>query len=105
MILPHIAMPILLPEKDFAGYDVPKIAGENHWHQFIDAVRGETKTSTTFDYAGPLTESVLLGCVATRFPKTTLEWNAPGLKFTNLPAADAFLKRPYRKGWEVPGLG
>lgn len=105
MILPHIAMPILLPEKDFAGYDMPKIDGENHWHQFIDAVRGETKTSTTFDYAGPLTESVLLGCVATRFPKTTLEWDAPGLKFTNLPAADAFLKRPYRKGWEVPGLG
>ena len=105
MILPHIAMPILLPEQSFAGFEIPKIDGESHWHQFIDAVRGENKSSTTFDYAGPLTECVLLGCVATRFPKTTLEWDAAGLKFTNMPEASQYLKRTYRKGWEVAGLG
>ena len=42
----------------------------------MDAVLGNGKTTTSFDYSGPLTESVLLGPLATRFPKTTLEWNS-----------------------------
>ena len=36
--------------------------------QFVEACRGNGKTSAPFDYSGPLTESVLLGCLATRFP-------------------------------------
>jgi hypothetical protein len=61
------------------------------------------QTSTTPAYAGPLTESVLLGSVATRFPKTTLEWNAKKLTF-NVKEANQFVRRKYRKGWEVKGL-
>ena len=37
---------------------------------------GNGKTTTSFDYSGPLTEAVLLGPLSTRFPKTTLEWNS-----------------------------
>jgi hypothetical protein len=47
---------------------------------------------------------VLLGSVATRFPKQTLAWDAAALKFTNEPGANAFVKRAYRKGHEVAGL-
>jgi hypothetical protein len=47
---------------------------------------------------------VLLGSVASRFPKTTLEWNAKDLKFANEPAANQYVRRAYRKGWEVAGL-
>ena len=78
--------------------------GEDHWHQFVNAVQGKGTTGANFNYAGPLTEAVLLGSVATRFPMTTLEWDAAGLKFTNTDDANEFVRRTYRKGWQVGGL-
>ncbi len=103
MVLPHISMPRLVGEA-FKDHKIEKVPGSNHWHQFIDAALGKGKASANFDYAGPLTEAVLLGSVATRFPKTTLEWNAPALKFTNVEEANRYVRRTYRKGWEVKGL-
>ena len=67
-------------------------------------MRGNGKTSAPFEYAGPLTEMVLLGCLSTRFPKTTLDWNAADLKVTNVKDANEFVRKHYRKGWEVEGL-
>jgi hypothetical protein len=104
MLLPHVALPVLLPEAQFKDYKLPRDPGTSHNKQFIDAVLGRTKTSTPFDYSGPLTESVLLGGVATRFPKTTLQWDAPNLRFKNSAEATQVLRRTYRHGWEVPGL-
>jgi len=80
------------------------VPGEDHWHQFINAVLGNGKASANFDYAGPLTEAVLLGSVATRFPQQTLEWNAAALTFTNAADANKFVRCPYRPGYKVPGL-
>ena len=65
---------------------------------------GNGRTSAGFDYSGPLTEAVLLGSVATRFPKTTLEWNSRKLKFGNSKEATALVRRRYREGWKVRGL-
>ena len=62
---------------------------------------GNGKTSTSWDYAGPLTESVLLGPIASFFPKTTLEWNAAKLKFKNSKEATSHVRRSYRAGWKV----
>ena len=77
---------------------------EHHAEWFKAIVEGDhTLALSNFDYAGPLTETVLLGGVATRFPHTTLEWNAADLKF-NLAEASQFLRRKYRQGWEVAGL-
>jgi predicted dehydrogenase len=101
---PYIAAPVLLPAEKFRDYKVPKPAADDHYLQFVEACRANGKTSTPFDYAGPLTESVLLGCLATRFPKTTLEWDAEGLKVSNLSEATQFVRRRYRTGWEVEGL-
>jgi predicted dehydrogenase len=101
---PYIAMPALLPAEKFKGHKLPKPGGEDHYLQFVEACRGNGKTSAPFDYAGPLTESVLLGCLATRFPKTTLEWDAEKLAVTNEKEANQFVRRKYRKGWEVEGL-
>jgi hypothetical protein len=75
-----------------------------HYLQFVEACRGNGQTSAPFDYAGPLTEAVLLGCLSTRFPKTTLEWDADKLTLTNSKDATEFVRRKYRKGWEVKGL-
>jgi predicted dehydrogenase len=104
MLLPHIGMPVLLSGGKVKDVKIEKVPGTDHYHQFVDAVLGKASTSTTFDYAGPLTESVLLGPVATRFPATTLEWNAKKLKFSNSPEATAFVRRKYREGWKVKGL-
>ena len=62
------------------------------------------KPSANFDYSGPLTEAVILGCVAVRFPKTTLKWNAAKMQFDNEKAANQFVRRKYRKGFQVAGL-
>ena len=101
---PYIDNPTLLPSTKFADYKFPKTEGDDHYIQFVEAVRGNGKTSTPFSYAGPLTEMVLLGCLATRFPEKTLEWDAANVKVTNVPEANNFVKKTYRRGWEVAGL-
>lgn len=101
MYSPYIAMPTLLPAEKYEGAKLPRVAGENHYLQFVEACRGNGTTSTPFSYSGPLTESVLLGCLATRFPRVTLEWDAAKLLVTNEEKANRFVRRPYRKGWEV----
>jgi predicted dehydrogenase len=104
MLLPHIAPPQLYPEATFKDFRRPKVESHNHWLQFVEACRGNGQTAAGFDYSGPLTEAVLLGGVATRFPQTTLEWNARALKFNNVAEANPYLRRTYRQGWEVKGL-
>jgi len=106
MLLPHAESHMMLfPEQAFKDYPMPKMESSSHYHEFVDAVLGKAKTSATLDYAGPLTETVLLGSVATRFPQTTLAWDAKHLKFKNSPEATRLVRRQYRKGWSVKGLG
>ena len=101
---PYIADPILLPVEKFKDYKRPEPEGDNHYLQFVEACRGNGETSASFAYSGPLTESVLLGCLATRFPDTTLEWDADQLNVTNVREANRFVRRKYREGWAVEGL-
>ena len=103
MVLPHVEMPRLVGDA-FKEFKIEHVAGEDHWKQFVDAVRGEKTAGANFDYAGPLTEAVLLGSVASRFPQTTLAWDAAALKFTNEAKANEFVRREYRKGFEIAGL-
>ncbi|HAV64023.1 MAG TPA: oxidoreductase [Verrucomicrobiales bacterium] len=104
LLLPHIAMPDLILGSGAPEYPIPRVEGANHWHQFVNACLGEGKTQAGFDYSGPLTEAILLGSVASRFPKTTLKWDASKLKFSNVSEANQYVKRDYRAGWEVKGL-
>lgn len=104
LLLPHIGPPQLLPEKTFEGFPMPKILGDDHWLQWVNACRGTGTAHANFDYAGPLTESVLLGGVATHFPQATLQWNSDRQKFANSTDATRLVRRKYRKGWAVKGL-
>ena len=105
MLIPHVGMPKLFPQKRFKDFQMEVVESQHHWHSFIDAVRGEGPLpSANFDYSGPLTETVLLGGIATRFPKQELIWDAPNLSFKNNKNATKLIKRKYRKGWEVKGL-
>jgi predicted dehydrogenase len=104
MLLPHVAKPSLLPAENFKDYKFPDVPGDNHWHQWIKACKGEGVASAGFDYAGPLTEFVLLGVIANRVPGKKLTWHAAEMKLEGSEEAAARLKRVYRKGWEVEGL-
>lgn len=106
MLLPHVAEASLFPKEKFQDYKAPEVENGNHYHEWVDACLGknEGKTSADFGYAGPLTEALLLGVVANRFPETTLEWDAAALQVTNLPDANRLLKRSYREGFSVEGL-
>jgi len=103
LVLPHWSRPLLYPDKRFKDLKYPEIESGDHWGEFIDACRGHARTAANFDYAGPLTEAVLLGGVASRFPETTLTWDSVNLEFDYL-AANRFIRREYRSGWGVRGL-
>jgi hypothetical protein len=94
-------MPQLYPEEKFATFEIKKEAGRDHYHAWVDGALSQTKTTDSFEYAGPLTEAVQLGNVATRVPGKKLEWDAAGLRFTNEPSADRLLTKIYRDGWQI----
>ena len=104
MLLPHIGNPELFPKATFADFKRPELPKINHWDQWVEACKGNGTPGANFEYAGPLTETVLLGGVATRFPGKELKWDTKKLKFTNEPKAAQYVRKEYRKGWEVEGL-
>jgi predicted dehydrogenase len=104
LLIPHVDLPRLLPAEKFADFKVEKVPAVDHYVGWADACRGVGKTTSHFGYAGPLTETVLLGTIAIRVPGETLMWDAAQLKVTNSAAADALLRKRYRKGWEPKWL-
>ncbi len=104
ILCPHGGNPVLLPAGEFAEATVDLVDAKDHYMEWTNACKGEGKTSSSFDYAGPLTETVLLGTVAVRFPWRRLEWNAEKLEFPNAPEATRFLHKRYRQGWGVDEL-
>jgi hypothetical protein len=71
--------------------------------------------SSGFDYAGPFTETVLMGNLAIRsymmregegnkitYPgRKKLLWDGVNMRITNFEAANQFVKREYREGWHL----
>jgi predicted dehydrogenase len=102
----HGSTPTLHPKEKLKGYKYPRLEPRDHWGEFVDCALagGTAKPSANFDYSGPMTEAVLLGCLASAFPNQTLEWEAATQTFKNSPEATALVKRSYRPGWEVSGL-
>lgn len=105
LIIPHVAMPQVYPQEKFANFEMQKVEGSSHYHAWVDAALGGPKTTDDFDYAGPLTEVVELGNVATRFPGVKLEWDALGLRFRNHAEASKALTKAYRDGWQIAAVG
>ena len=100
LVIPHVDMPKLFPEEKFPANTIPVVKEVDHYVQWADACRGVGQTTSHFDYAGPLTEAVLLGTIGIRFPEQELRWDSKTLKITNHPKAQEWLTKPYRKGWE-----
>ena len=75
-----------------ASYDAE---GDKHYHQFVDACLGKDECTAPFSYASRLTETILLGVIAGRFPNKTLHWDSKNAKFSE-SEANQFLDAPYR---------
>jgi predicted dehydrogenase len=103
ILCPHGKNPTLHPNSQF-GEKIELEAADDHYQQWTNACLGNGETTSHFGYAGPLTETVLLGTVAIRFPGKKLEWDSENMKFTNVATANHFVHHNYRKGWEVPTL-
>ena len=120
--------PRLFPETLRAGTSkvaqtlarVPGADQSGHYTQWLEACKagfGKKPLSSSFDYAGPMTETVIMGNLAihsamlrvatadgkgTTFPgRKKLLWDGTNMKITNFDAANQFVSRPYRSGWKV----
>ena len=74
-----------------------------HYHEFLNCVVKGGKAATDFSWSTYMRECVIAGEIAERVVGTKISWDAKARRFDNA-AANAFLTRPYRKGWEIPGL-
>ena len=112
------ADPTLLPTSRTKEVNVPQTIArvpEGHYVQWVNACiagYGKNTLSSPFEYAGPLTETILMGNLALRswtikdasgnFPgRKKLLWDAPNMKITNFDEANQFVKREYRPGWKL----
>ncbi len=102
MVVPHWSEPKLFPEEKFKDYNAPKLDDLNHYTDWAHACLGDGSTQSNFGYAGPLTEAVLLGAIAIRFPKEQLLWDTEACQFTHHADANAHVTKEYRQGWELP---
>ncbi len=72
-----------------------------HFAEFARAIKeGKPAMSNFPDYAGPLTETVLLGNLAVWAGKK-IEWDARNLKATNAPEVEGIVRPEYRKGYTL----
>jgi predicted dehydrogenase len=97
--------PRLIPETRMKAYKrpkktIPRVKG-SHEQNWIEACKNKTEATSDFDYAGPFTETVLLGNLAVWFAGQRLEWDGPNMKVTNFPEANELVKREFRQGWSL----
>ncbi len=110
---PRLLPTKLMKEVTLPAEKYPRVP-EGHYVQWVNACLkgfGNAQTSSPFDYAGPFTESVLMGNLAIRsygikngnsYPgRKKLLWDAKNMKITNFDAANAFVRRDYRNGWSI----
>ena len=118
------AKPRLLPTKLMKDVKMPKQTiqrvPEGHYLQWVNACiagYGNGKTSSPFEFAGPFTESILIGNLAIRswmmknpnlkgwndkyLGRKKLIWDAKNMQITNFDPANQFVKRDYRDGWKL----
>ena len=100
----HGGMPELLPQSlHERAKAVPKTMARSpgHYEEWLLACKGGPPPVSNFDYAGPLTETVLLGVLALRAPGARLEWDSANQRVKNAPELNQYVHTEYRKGWTL----
>lgn len=101
-IFPETDMKEVVPALKKVPKTLPRVNGQHH-EEWVQAIKANDPSiaKSGFDYSGPLTEIMLLGCVATRVgPGTQLNWNPETMKTGN-DLADRYVQHEYRKGWSL----
>lgn len=100
--------PRIVPETKMREYKRPagtiprvKDGMDGHEKNWLDACKGGPPAGSNFDYAGPFTETVVMGNLAIRNPYKVLEWDGENMRFTNDETANEFVHSPYREGWTL----
>lgn len=68
--------------------------------EWVEACKGGPAALSNFDRSGPFTETVLLGNLAIRLGKK-IAWDGPNMRALNAPEAASWIRRDYRRGWEI----
>ena len=107
MLLADYGKHVLLPEEKFEDFKRPEpiaaaVAGPSRRMDCTPA-RPASRRRCNFEYSGWLTEANHLGNVAYRVGKK-LDWDAAKLQATNAPEVSHFIRREYRKGWDLAAL-
>ncbi len=116
---PRLLPTQLMKEKKMPPQTIKRVP-EGHYLQWVNACmagHGNATTSSPFEYAGPFTESILMGNLAIRswmiknpklkgwedkyLGRKKLLWDAKNMKVTNFDEANQFVKRDYRDGWHL----
>ena len=96
LLLPHWDFPKLIVNGKYEKVDYPELEQADHYHQFVDACLGNDHCSAPFSYAARLTEAILLGVVANRFPDQTLHWDNGTQLFREEAANRLLMTEPRR---------
>jgi predicted dehydrogenase len=100
----------ILPASLRESYKAPEPyipSSPGHEEEWILACKGGAPAGSDFEWAGPLTETVLLGNIALRnevkekLAGEVMIWDHDKYSFSNMPEADQFLHCEYRKGWTL----
>jgi hypothetical protein len=70
----------------------------------IEAIRTGVRSYSDFSYAAPITDGHNLVAISYRLGGQKLLWDAAAAKITNIPEANQYLTREYRKGWDPKSL-
>ncbi len=107
LLLPHGSRPELIPYSKMRDLKMPDPwirrwdnGASGHYTEWVEACKGGPKPLSNFDYAGPLTEAILLGNIAAKAGRK-IEWDSAAMKVTNMPEINQCLSRQYRKGWTL----
>ncbi len=95
----------LMLKPEFKGSKLPPKSlkrPSGHHSEWLEACRNGSPTGSTFDYAAPFTEIVLLGNVSFRSGQP-IHYEPKRGVITNTQAANHLLTKTYRKGWELKG--
>ena len=100
----HGGMPQLLPRglhDDAAKVKKTFERSPGHYEEWVAACKGGPRPVSNFDYAGPLTEIMLLGVLSLKAPGRRLEWDSENLKIKNAPELNHLVHTEYRSGWNL----
>lgn len=94
------AEPLRLDEEASGERSGARRGAGGRQHPWVREAKGGEPSPGSFPNAGAITDAVNLGTVALRSGEKVL-FDSEAMKITNVPSANRYLTREYRKGWEL----